>query len=195
MALRTQKIIRESFLSLLSERPFDKISVRDIAERSEISRNTFYYYYQDIYALTEDILETEIERVASEVEDFDSWQKAFLNATRFASANRKAVFHIYNSANRNLIERYYRKTLQAAMLAYVRKEAEGLAVSERKVTVLARFYAAALVGLSADWLGDGMKGEPGAFLDDLSDMLKGNVRQALERAAACEAGGECAYQM
>lgn len=53
MALRTKNAIRRSFIELLAERPFDKISVRDIAERSEVTRNTFYYYYTDIYALAE----------------------------------------------------------------------------------------------------------------------------------------------
>ena len=41
MALRTKNAIRRSFIELLAERPFDKISVRDIAERSEVTRNTF----------------------------------------------------------------------------------------------------------------------------------------------------------
>lgn len=61
MALRTKNAIRRSFIELLAERPFDKISVRDIAERSEVTRNTFYYYYTDIYALAEDVFESEIE--------------------------------------------------------------------------------------------------------------------------------------
>ena len=69
------------------------------------------------------------------------------------------------------------------MLAYVYDEAEGLDVPERKVVAPARFYAAALTGLSVDWLSEGMKGEPEEFLDDLGDMLDGSVRQALECVA------------
>ena len=52
MALRTKNAIRRSFIELLAERPFDKISVRDIAERSEVTRNTFYYYYTDCLLYT-----------------------------------------------------------------------------------------------------------------------------------------------
>ena len=51
MAQRTKNAIRQSFMELLAERPFDKITIGDIAQRSEITRNAFYYYYQDIYAL------------------------------------------------------------------------------------------------------------------------------------------------
>ena len=86
MALRTKNAIRRSFIELLAERPFDKISVRDIAERSEVTRNTFYYYYTDIYALAEDVFESEIEKLSERVEGYESWQKAFLTATSFAAA-------------------------------------------------------------------------------------------------------------
>ena len=186
MSLRTKNAICESFLDLLNERPFDKISIRDIIERSQVSRSTFYYYYQDIYALTEDIFEAEIEKVTSRVGDYDSWQKVLHDATAFASANRTAILHIYESANRELLEYYYHKTILTAMLSYVHKEAEDLEVPERKILVLAKFYAAALTSLSLDWLGSGMKDGSESFLEDLSGMLDGNVRQALERAAARE---------
>ena len=59
MAVRTKQAIRQAFIELLNERPLDKISVKDIAERSTVNRNTFYYYYADIYALVEEIFQTE----------------------------------------------------------------------------------------------------------------------------------------
>ena len=179
MALRTKNAIRRSFIELLAERPFDKISVRDIAERSEVTRNTFYYYYTDIYALAEDVFETEIERLSESANSYESWQKAFLAATAFTAENKRMIQHL-----RDILERYYHKTILTAMLAYVRKEAEGLDVSESKVIALARFYTAALAGLSIEWLANGMKGEPGAFLADLGDMLDGNIRRSLERGCA-----------
>ena len=181
MALRTKNAIRRSFIELLAERPFDKISVRDIAERSEVTRNTFYYYYTDIYALAEDVFETEIERLSESANSYESWQKAFLAATAFTAENKRMIQHLHSSAHRDILERYYHKTILTAMLAYVRKEAEGLDVSESKVIALARFYTAALAGLSIEWLANGMKGEPDAFLADLGDMLDGNIRRSLER--------------
>ena len=181
MALRTKNAIRRSFIELLAERPFDKISVRDIAERSEVTRNTFYYYYTDIYALAEDVFESEIEKLSAHVESYDSWQKAFLAATAFAAENKRMIQHLHNSAHRDILGRYYHKTILTGMLAYVRKEAEGLDVSENKIMALARFYTAALEGLTIEWVDAGMKGEPDSFLSDLGDMLDGNIRHSLER--------------
>lgn len=63
MAQHTKRAIREGFLSLLNENSFDKITVLDIANRSSVNRNTFYYYYADIYALVDDVLRVETERI------------------------------------------------------------------------------------------------------------------------------------
>lgn len=179
----TKAIIREGFVALLDKEPFNKITVRDITEHCKVSRNTFYYYYQDIYALLEDTFNTEIERLTAESKSYDSWQKAFLDATTFARAHRKAIFHIYNSTNRSLLEQYYQKTVLTAMVAFVRKEADGLDVAEHNILALAKFYTAALVGLTVDWLNGGMRNDPAAFLDDLVPLLDGNIRVSLERTA------------
>ena len=58
MAQTTKKRIMEGFLELLEQRPLDKISVVDVAEHCGINRNTFYYYYCDIYALIRELMET-----------------------------------------------------------------------------------------------------------------------------------------
>ena len=47
----TSKAIEESFIRLLNERPLDKITIKDIVDDCGISRNTFYYHFQDITAL------------------------------------------------------------------------------------------------------------------------------------------------
>ena len=40
MAVRTKQAIRQAFIELLNERPLDKISVKDIAERSTVTLNS-----------------------------------------------------------------------------------------------------------------------------------------------------------
>ena len=82
MAQQTKNAIRRAFIQLLNERPLDKISIKDIAEKGAVNRNTFYYYYADIYALVEDILQLEIEDFQSKLRRYDSWQEAFREVCR-----------------------------------------------------------------------------------------------------------------
>ena len=60
MALYTQKAIMRTFQQMLEEMPFDKITVSALVRRCEISSNTFYYHYQDIYSVLEWIVETQL---------------------------------------------------------------------------------------------------------------------------------------
>lgn len=46
-----KKLIMSTFQEMLEELPFDKITVAALVKRAGISPNTFYYHYQDIYAL------------------------------------------------------------------------------------------------------------------------------------------------
>ena len=48
--------IQASFRRLLFAKSLDKITVRDIVEDCGLTRNTFYYYYEDIYDLFDDYL-------------------------------------------------------------------------------------------------------------------------------------------
>ena len=50
---RTRASIIAAFSQLLEERPLNKITVKDIVDRCDINRNTFYYHFQDLYAVIE----------------------------------------------------------------------------------------------------------------------------------------------
>lgn len=44
---RTKKMVGEAFIELMQEKGFDEITVKDIADRAFINRNTFYLHYRD----------------------------------------------------------------------------------------------------------------------------------------------------
>ncbi len=50
---KTRKNIENSFISLLKEKDFHKITVQDILDRALINRSTFYKHYMDKYQLAE----------------------------------------------------------------------------------------------------------------------------------------------
>ena len=47
----TKMVIQESFVSALKEKPLNKITVKELCEKAEINRATFYKYYEDVYDL------------------------------------------------------------------------------------------------------------------------------------------------
>lgn len=53
--VKTKKAIRNAFAELLSEKDIDEITVRDIADKADINRKTFYNYYKGVYQLIDEI--------------------------------------------------------------------------------------------------------------------------------------------
>src|SRR5271156_5884875 len=58
--VRTRAALRDALLALLEEKPFDEISIRDIAGRSGTGYATFFRHYETKAVLLNDIAEAEI---------------------------------------------------------------------------------------------------------------------------------------
>ncbi len=52
---RTRNILKSSLAELMKEKDFKDITVKDIAERADVNRGTFYLHYKDTYDLLEKI--------------------------------------------------------------------------------------------------------------------------------------------
>lgn len=50
---KTQRAIKDAFLALRSQKPVEKITVKELCQRAQINKSTFYAHYEDIYALSD----------------------------------------------------------------------------------------------------------------------------------------------
>lgn len=46
--IKTEKIIRDTFLDMLKEMPYEKIEIKTLAERAYINRKTFYLHFNSL---------------------------------------------------------------------------------------------------------------------------------------------------
>lgn len=58
---RTKRVIKEAYSSLIQEKGYSNITVKDIVERADYNRSSFYNYYTCKEALTEELVEEIIE--------------------------------------------------------------------------------------------------------------------------------------
>ena len=52
---KTKKAFADSFVILSKDRQLNKITVKEVCEKAELSRNAFYFHYKDINDLVDDI--------------------------------------------------------------------------------------------------------------------------------------------
>lgn len=179
----TRKIIRQVFIKMLNERRFNKIIVKDIAKECEINRNTFYYYYKDIYELLSEIFQTELQTVIDEYNDTLSWEESFVMATKFALENRTAIYHVYNSLQREEVVNYIYNVSGNIMTRYVTKISHGILASLEDQNLIASFYQCALTEMLLRWITSGMKEDPDVMIRRIGVLFDGNIELSLKRSA------------
>ena len=153
----TKNAIRQAFLDILSEKPLNKITVRDISERCGINRNTFYYHYQDIPSLLEEVCEIETCRIIEKYPELNSIEQCAMAAMEFALEHKRAVMHIYNSTNNSAYINSLWKVCEYVVTEYVDTVFPDAPLSEYDRTIWIRFLKSTLFGLTNEWIINGMK--------------------------------------
>ena len=178
-----KKIIREEFIKILNERPLNKITVKDIASACDINRNTFYYYYTDIYAILSEIFQTELQIVIDEYNDTLSWEESFIVATKFSLQNKTAIYHVYNSMQKEELEDYLFNVSGNIMSRYVEKVSDGISASSGDKKLIASFYQCALTEMVLRWIASGMKEDPDTIIRRIGRLFDGHIALSLKRSA------------
>ncbi len=161
----TKRAIKESFWKLLNEQPLTQISVREIVEKCGINRNSFYYHFQDIPSLIEEIVMDAANALIQQHPSITSIDEGVEAAFRFTLDNKKAILHICNSINRNIYEQYLMKICEYIVTTYFDTVFEKGIVSKSDRDIMILFTKCELFGLSIDWINTGMQ-------DDAIEKLK-----------------------
>ncbi len=131
---------------MLDQESLDKITVKDLVDRCGMNCNTFYYYYQDLYTLLEELLQEEADRIIAAHHAFDLWQEGFLDAITLVLEHRRAAYHVFNSNARDYVVRYFLRLGDYILTDVVQELSAGLPVQPEDQRILVDFYKHALVG-------------------------------------------------
>ena len=88
---KTKRAIRSAFYELIKEKPLEKITVREIAERAEINKTTFYAHYETVYDLVDQLEQEAVAEVISQLN----------TAQGLLSSPRAFVKEIYTLLSKN----------------------------------------------------------------------------------------------
>ena len=180
----TKELIQKAVVDCLDEMPLNKISVTEIARRCEINRNTFYYYYPDIYAVLSEIFDVELNRVIGQYSATQTWEEGFIQATIFAQEHRRAIYHVYRSMQREDLERFIQRISEDVMMRFVQAKNQDIGASESDCRIIAVFYQCALTQMVLQWLAGGMKEDPVTVIRRTGELFNGNIELSLQRSLA-----------
>ncbi len=87
---KTKRSIKNAFIQLRSQKPLEKISVKELTELAEISKATFYLHYHDIYDLSHQLQMEVIQNILDSLHNPDMFLS---NEAQFT----KDLFHAFLS--------------------------------------------------------------------------------------------------
>lgn len=108
----TKRYILEAFRTLLEEKPMDRITVRDIVEECGLTRNTFYYHYDDIFDLFEDFLKTQLEQALHDAPQEMTPEEVLINALSFLTEKPQVARHIFAARDHEVMLQYLERVTE-----------------------------------------------------------------------------------
>lgn len=169
MANYTQGLIYDTFLSMLDRMSFDKITVTSLIKECNISRNTFYYHYEDIYDLLDDVLISLIKKYDQEAakKDLKEVLKSMLYDCR---ENGTKVYNIFNSISRDRLERYIFDETNSIISHRLMKIAKEKNVDSARAQAITDIVRYSIYGFFMEFLWNGMKADIEESVDKLIDI-------------------------
>ena len=181
MPVNMKKVIVGSLVELSKKKDIDKITVKDLVEECHISRQSFYYHFQDIYALIEWSCEEDSRKALSDNTTYDTWQQGFLNILHAVEDNKPFIINVYRHVSQEQILQYLYRVVYGLLIAVVEECAQGMTVRDEDKKFIADFYKHAFVGLTLEWIKSDMKPSPESIVSRLSDLIDGDIPRMLEK--------------
>lgn len=181
MANLTKKAIQEAFIRLLEQRPLAKITVKDIVSECGINRNTFYYYFQDIPKLIEDIVEEDAEKIIQAYPTADGFEDCLEALLDSALSKKQAVLHIYRSVNRDIYELYLWKVCDHVINIYVETVTADRDIGDEHKTLAKKFLSSLAYGIFSNWMRRGMTDDIRSDLAQMSEIRKELTEEFIRR--------------
>jgi len=168
---KTRRLLREGLAELLTEKSVNKITVKELTEKADIHRSTFYGNFDDIYDLRDHTEDTAFEDMKSLFKGGYDLKEFFRALLQYIENNKKLVQLFFKGKiGHSLIDKLTEMSM-GIYIASLRKEgyATDMTDEELRLHMLPYFtyLFAGVTGIVKKWV----KGEMPNSIDDLAEIL------------------------
>lgn len=151
VAADMKETIAQAAKTILLERNVKKLTVKDIVEECQITRQAFYYHFEDIPALFRWILERDTQRTLLEAKALENGEARlrclFIMAINALPYMKKGMESNYREELELLLAQYLQRLFEQVC------DAEGLyqTCTRFEVKLILRYHSQAILGLLRNW--------------------------------------------
>ena len=159
--------------------PFEKITVSGLIQECGISRNTFYYHFQDVYDLLEQWLyQTFYNYISPEIQG--DWRNSVYGLLRACQEHKKLVYHLFDSLSRDRIEQFVFSATDDVLMDYIRSQDGSDRLPEKKIIALSNICRYSIIGYFLHFLWSGMTHDVKEATKEIGDLLEEFIAHEIE---------------
>lgn len=150
----TKKSLADSLKKAMQQKAFSKITVSEIIQNCGVNRKTFYYHFEDVYALLKWMFEEEAIEVVKHFDLFVNYEEAIRFVMNYVEENEYIISCAYDSIGRDEMKRFFYADFFGIIISVI-DSAEvniGKTLDPDYKKYVAKFYTEAISGMLIDWV-------------------------------------------
>ncbi|MGN0353656.1 MAG: TetR/AcrR family transcriptional regulator C-terminal domain-containing protein [Muricoprocola sp.] len=180
-SLNTKKMIANSLKKIMCTKPLSKITVSEIIKDCGINRKTFYYHFEDIYALLKWMFEEEAIELVKTYDLFVDYKDALNFIMDYIEQNQHIINCAYDSIGRDEMKRFFYSDFIEIVQSIVER-AEKMHQHTLKPEFkqfLCEFYTEALAGIFINWVKNREQCSREEVISYIFSILKSSITAVL----------------
>lgn len=183
MSSSTRDALGRILKDQLRTTPLDRITVSGLTSAAGINRQTFYYHFADVYDLAVWVFEQDVANHIMDHASYDQWAEGYRTLLQYMRDNHDQILAVINSVDHRERDAFFLRQFRAMMSAIVTELQGDLVLSDEDRQFVIDHFAAIVLGHFLQWLVEGAKEDPNILVPKIEKVLRGTVRESLERFA------------
>lgn len=179
--IKAKEAIRISFEKLLKEKEYYKISVKEIAENANVTRQIFYYYFKNISELLNYYAEVEIQNLLKEKRKTKTLSDAYIVFFNELTEMKDIIKNLTHQESLGVLRNAFEimsRSLHSRILTPI-FEKENLSV--KSINLLLDYYKFGLASSVYKWVNEGMEENPKEIVKNLSLLVEDNIIDIIKK--------------
>ena len=175
MTIVIKRVLASTLKEIAEKKSLSKITINDLTQACDVSRQTFYNNFKDIYDLVEWIYLKEVVTPIERGKIYDKWQDALTSIFQYISENHVFVLNTYRSFGKGFLEKVLRQEIELFLSNQVFKKIEVTKEEVKQVEFSYSFYTYALVGVGLDWIEKQMPESVEELVERIERVMLGEI--------------------
>ncbi len=185
LSLKTKKSLAAALKKAMEKKTLSKITVSELIAECNVNRKTFYYHFEDIYALLKWMLEEEAIEVVKQFDMVVNTEEAFRFIMNYVEENKHIINCAYDSMGYEELNRFFFTDINGLLCDTIQNGEDklGISLDESFKEFLARFYTEAATGILIDWVKNRVSQDRETVLQNLLLICRVSIPEILKAKA------------